>query len=120
MSKAMTKSELDNLAAAPLAAQFKTAADYGAPEPDNRSPQEIEADLEQVRRELEATVNELAERLSPAQLAQDAKTKAMKSVQQTGAKLREFADALVNLDPRALKIAGGALLTLLAWKILRK
>jgi len=54
-----------SLAPKPAAGTRRDSASAGEHAPDNRSPAEIEADIEQTRDRLAGTLDELSERLSP-------------------------------------------------------
>ncbi len=108
------------VAEARLAASVKKAADYDAPEgKDERTVEQIESDLQRVRLELIATVDELAARLDPTNLREEAKTKAQETFKNTSVQARNFLDALSNGDPKALKIFGGLVGALIALVILK-
>ncbi|XCB29365.1 DUF3618 domain-containing protein [Arcanobacterium hippocoleae] len=112
--------EAEEIAKARLAAQMKRPADYDIDPEDNRSVSEVEADLARLRLELTATVDELASRLDPKVLSEEFKEKAKHRAANFGIKAKEFGDALINADPKALKKAGIALAGLLALVLLRK
>ncbi|QOR47996.1 DUF3618 domain-containing protein [Trueperella pecoris] len=88
----------------------KKAIDYEAPKgvPDNRTAEEVEKDLQRVREELTATVNELAGKLHPDNLKEEARA-------YTQAKFGERKEQAMGLvadaksgDKRALAILGTA------------
>ncbi|MBM7824217.1 tRNA threonylcarbamoyladenosine modification (KEOPS) complex Pcc1 subunit [Arcanobacterium pluranimalium] len=112
------------VAEARLAASVKKAVDYDAPEgEDNRSAAQIESDLQRIRLELTATVDELAARLDPKNLQEEAKVKAQNAFANASQNARSFLDAVANGDPKALKIFGGcvaAILGLIIVKIIKR
>ncbi|MDY5584734.1 MAG: DUF3618 domain-containing protein [Arcanobacterium sp.] len=120
MSEVNKDLNADALADARLAARLKSAADYDAPEgEDNRTLEQVQADLARVRLELSATVDELTGRLDPKQLSTQAKEKFASSFADTQAKAKSFADGVANGDPKSLKIAGGAVLGFIALLVIR-
>lgn len=70
--------------------------------PPQRSPEEIQAEIDAAHARLAATVDELSERLSPASLAEDAKAN-VKSV---------FVDEYGSIKPKPIAIIGGAVVGL--------
>ncbi len=95
-----------------LAAQAKKPADYEAPKDaeDNRSAEEIERDLKRVREEMTATVNELAARLDPAYLANEAKANAQVKLEETKVKAKNLANDAAAGDTKSIAIIGGVVL----------
>lgn len=73
---------------------------------DARTPEQIEADLVRMRRDLTENVNELADRLDPRAQVDAAKAAAAE-------KAKTFSEDLKRRDPKALGIAGGAAAVLL-------
>ncbi|MFC5369628.1 DUF3618 domain-containing protein [Arcanobacterium bovis] len=112
------------VAEARLAASVKKAVDYDAPEgEDTRTAEQIESDLQRIRLELTATVDELAARLDPKNLQEEAKAKAQDTFAKASTNARNFMDAVANGDPKALKIFGGivaAVLGLVITKLIRR
>lgn len=102
-------------------ASQKKAIDYEAPTgvPDNRTATEVEKDLQRVREELTATVNELAGKLHPDNLKQEARSFAEAKF----AERKEQAMGLVGDakegDKRALAILG-SVVAVLALCVIRK
>lgn len=87
-----------------------------------RTIAQIEADLEKARESLTATVNELAGRLTPGSLAEDAKVQAKVKMSETGDKVKGLVADAKSGDARALAIVGGTALAacaLLAVRIIR-
>jgi len=74
-----------------------------APEAPVRSPEEIQADIDAAQQRLAATVDELSERLSPASLADDAKS-TVKGV---------FVDEYGTVKPKPVAIVAGTVVGLL-------
>lgn len=72
------------------------------PSPPVRTPEEIQADIDAAQARLAATVDELSERLSPASLADDAKS-SVRSV---------FVDEYGSVKPKPIAIIGGAVVGL--------
>lgn len=103
------------------AAAAKTAADYSAPKDaeDKRSAEEIQKDIERVREEMTATVNELAARLDPKLLAADAKMAAKEKVDLTKVKAQALASDAAAGDTKSIAIIGGVALAV-AGLIVRK
>ena len=103
-------------AAARAAAAVKKAVDYEAPKDgaDKRGVSEVERDIQRVREELTATVDELAGRLSPDRLKADLKAGAQDKFKEGKAKAKALvADASAG-DKKAIGIlAGGAALAAL-------
>lgn len=87
-------------------AASKKAADYEAPKgvEDNRSPEQIEKDLQRVREELTDTVNELTARLDPQHLKEEAAVKARQALDDTKVKARDLASDAQGGDPKAITI----------------
>jgi hypothetical protein len=73
-----------------------------APEVPVRTPEEIQADIDAAHERLAATVDELSERLSPANLAEDAKG-SIKSV---------FVDEYGSVKPKPVAIVVGSVVGL--------
>lgn len=71
--------------------------------PPQRTPEEIQADIDAAQARLAATVDELSERLSPASLADEAKA-GVKSV---------FVDEDGSVKPKPVAIIGGAVVGLI-------
>lgn len=98
-----------------LSAQAKKAADYEMPKDaeDKRSAAEIEKDLQRVREEMTATVNELAARLDPKRLKDDAKISAQQKLNQGKAKAQTLANDAAAGDTKSIAIIGGVALAVL-------
>lgn len=106
------------------AAAAKKAADYEAPKDaeDKRSAEEIQRDIERVRDEMTATVNELAARLDPKSLANDAKQTAKIKVDESKAKAKTLANDAAAGDTKSIAVIGGVALgiaALIARKIIK-
>lgn len=106
------------------AAAVKTAADYEAPKDaeDKRSAAEIQKDIERVRDEMTATVNELAARLDPKSLANDAKATAKLKVDESKVRAQALANDAAAGDTKSIAIIGGVALgvaALIARKIFK-
>ncbi|QJC21241.1 DUF3618 domain-containing protein [Arcanobacterium buesumense] len=97
-----------------VAAQSKTAADYEAPVgiEDTRSAEEIQRDIERVREELTATVNDLAAKLDPEVLKEDLKTAMLAKVDSIKAKAQALAHDAASGDMKAIGIIAGVALGL--------
>lgn len=95
-----------------LAAASKKASDYEAPKDaeDKRSADEIQKDIERVRDEMTATVNELAARLDPKTLANDAKQTAKVKLDESKAKAQALANDAAAGDTKSIAIIGGVAL----------
>ena len=111
-------------ATARAAAQAKKAVDYEAPRDaeDKRSAAEIERDIERVREELTATVDELAGRLSPDRLKQDLKAGAQEKLGAGKAKAQALVTDAKAGDKKAIGILAGsaaAVLGLVLIKIIK-
>ncbi|MGV9182193.1 DUF3618 domain-containing protein [Arcanobacterium canis] len=99
-------SEAVNRVQAAADASRKSAKDYEVHNdtPDNRTPEQIEKDMQRVRDEMTATVNELAAKLDPKRLGEDAKAAASAKVNTVKEKITGlFADAK-NGDRQAIGI----------------
>ncbi|USR79587.1 DUF3618 domain-containing protein [Arcanobacterium pinnipediorum] len=98
--------------AARAAANAKRATDYEAPADveDLRSASEIQKDIERVREELTATVNELAAKLDPEVLKEDLKVAALGKVDEVKAKAQSFAHDAAAGDMKAIGIIAGVAL----------
>lgn len=111
-------------AVARAAARAKTAADYEAPKDaeDKRSASDIEHDIERVREELTATVDELASRLSPENLKEDIKVQAKEKLNQGKEKAQKLVTEAKAGDKKALGILAGAagVLALLVVKAVKR
>ncbi|MDO5025357.1 MAG: DUF3618 domain-containing protein [Trueperella sp.] len=97
-----------------MAAQAKTAADYELPadQPDDRSAAQIQQDIERVREEMTATVDELADILAPEALLNNAKATAAEKFDVVKDKLQELWCGARDGDvPSILALAGIALAT---------
>ncbi|MFY9262388.1 MAG: DUF3618 domain-containing protein [Actinomycetaceae bacterium] len=98
------------------AAAEKTAADYEAPEgvKDRRSAAEVRKDIERVREEMAASVNELANRLDPTVFADNAKAAAFDKVEAARARAQSLAQNAAAGDMRAVVLVAGAVLGVVA------
>ena len=87
----------------------KKAIDYEMPKDaeDTRSASEVQRDIERVREELTATVDELAARFTPEQLKADLKASAKSSVEQGKAKVQALASDAKAGDKKAIGIIAG-------------
>lgn len=97
-----------------IAARAKTAADYELPadQEDDRSTEQIQLDIERVRAEMTATVDELAAILDPEVLLDNAKTTATEKFDVVKSKLQELWYGARDGDvPSILALAGIALAT---------
>ena len=96
-------------AAARAAAQAKKAVDYEAPADfeDKRSAADIERDIQRVRDELTATVDELAGRLSPDRLKEDFKASAKSKVEAGKTKAQEIVSDAKAGDKKSIGILAG-------------
>lgn len=118
-------SEAVNRVQAAADASRKSAKDYEVHDdtPDNRTPEQIEKDMQRVRDEMTATVNELAAKLDPKRLKEDAKTAASAKVNAAKEKAAGFFAAAKNGDRQAIGIlaaAGTVILGLVARAIFKK
>ena len=75
-----------------------------------RSADQIEYDLKRKREELEQTVNELAGRLNPKNLAQDAQDQAKEKASEAADKAKDFFDEVKNGNLLNIAILSGAVL----------
>lgn len=102
-------------------AHMKKAIDYEAPAgvPDTRTADEVEKDMNRVREELTDTVNELATRLDPHNLKEEAKTTAAQTFETGKAKAYALVDDAKAGNVTALAVIGGAA-AVIAIVILRK
>ncbi|MDP9806573.1 hypothetical protein J2S70_001155 [Trueperella bonasi] len=92
-------------------ARHKKAVDYEAPKgvPDNRSAEEIEKDMQRVRDEMTETVNEIAAKLHPDTLKDQAKAFAKEKTDEGKTKARNLAeDAKAGDIPAIAMIATAA------------
>ncbi|AHU90043.1 hypothetical protein CQ11_08840 [Trueperella pyogenes] len=99
----------------------KKAVDYEAPKdmPDNRTAEEVEADLQRVREELTATVNELAGKLHPDNLKAEARSFASAKFAESKEKAMNLVKDAKNGDRKALSILG-AVAGVVALIVIRK
>ncbi|WP_216380935.1 DUF3618 domain-containing protein [Arcanobacterium phocae] len=104
-----------------LAAHSKSAADYEAPAgiEDNRSAAEIQRDIERVREEMTATVNELAAKLDPQVLKEDLTSAMKEKVEAVKAKAQALAHDAAAGDKKAIGIIAGVAFSVAAL-IIRK
>lgn len=95
--------------AARAAAQAKKAIDYEAPADfeDTRSASDIERDIQRVRDELTATVDELAGRLSPDRLKEDFKACAKSKIEAGKMKAQEIISDAKAGDKKSIGILAG-------------
>lgn len=95
-----------------VAANSKMASDYEAPVgvEDNRSAEEVQRDIERVREELTATVNELAAKLDPQVLKEDVKAAAAEKIEAGKAKAQALAHDAAAGDTKAIGIIAGVAL----------
>ncbi|VEI13582.1 DUF3618 domain-containing protein [Trueperella bialowiezensis] len=102
-------------------ARHKKAVDYEAPKglPDNRSAAEVAADLERVRDEMTETVNELAARLHPDTLKEEATSFAKDKAAEGKVLFADFVEKVKAGDRQSIAIVAGAALGL-AIIVLRK
>lgn len=77
---------------------------------DKRTIEEIEIDLHEAREALTASVNELAARLAPSALAEDAKNQAKASAKKAKKKVTTLLKEASQGDPKALAIVAGVTL----------
>ncbi|MDP9800669.1 hypothetical protein J2S49_000745 [Arcanobacterium wilhelmae] len=117
--------EAANKVQAAADAARKSAKDYEVHNdaPDNRTPEQIEKDMQRVREEMTATVNELAAKLDPKRLGEDAKAAAFAKVDEAKAKATGLVDDAKNGDRKAIAIlaaAGTVVLGLVARAIFKK
>lgn len=106
-------------------AAAKSAADYEAhPDAeDKRTAAEIDADMRRVREEMTATVNQLAARLDPKRLGDDAKKAAQDKAFTAKAKVQETVDDAATGDSHAIAIIAGVavvVIGLVARKIFKR
>ena len=75
-----------------------------------RSADQIENDLKRKREELEQTVNELAGRLDPKNLAQDAQDQVKEKASEAADKAKDFFDEVKNGNLLNIAILSGSVL----------
>lgn len=92
-------------------ASQKKAVDYEAPKgiEDTRTAEQIDADMNRVREELTATVNELAGRLHPDNLKEEARAYAEDKLNQGKEQAMGLVDDAKAGDTKALAIIGSAI-----------
>ncbi|NLW12912.1 MAG: DUF3618 domain-containing protein [Trueperella sp.] len=102
-------------------ARQKKAVDYEAPKgvPDNRSAEEIAKDMQRVRDEMSETVNELAAKLHPDTLKEEAMSFAKIKADEGKTKANHLVEDAKAGEPRAIAIIAAAAITVAAF-ILRK
>ena len=76
----------------------------------NGSPQDIDTQLAQMRSELTDTVNELAGRLDPKKLGDQAKEQAMEKVDKAKGSIMDTIQEALSGDRRAIGILAGTVL----------
>lgn len=111
-------------ALARASAQAKTAADYEALKdiPDQRNAAQIQQDIERVREELTATVDELAGKLAPDQLKADLQAHTQRRIAEVKVKARNLLKDVQKGDKKACGILAGAagVVALLVIKAVRR
>lgn len=85
-----------------------------------RSADQIEIDLKRKRDELEQTVNELAGRLDPKALAQNAQDQAKEKANQAADKAKQFLGEAKEGNTQNIAILAGSALAFLGLVLLRK
>ncbi|OKL48621.1 DUF3618 domain-containing protein [Boudabousia marimammalium] len=92
---------------------------------DTRTPEEIEMRLAELRAELTQTVDELTDRVKPANLLADAKASLAEGAKKAQYGAQKLVEDAQQGDPQAIKtlaIAGGvtvAVAALVIWRVLR-
>ena len=76
----------------------------------NGTPQDIDAQLMQMRTELTDTVNELAGKLDPQKLQDQAKEQALEKVEKVKASVTDLVQDALAGDLKAIGIAAGSVL----------
>ncbi|OCW60625.1 DUF3618 domain-containing protein [Trueperella bernardiae] len=99
----------------------KKAVDYEAPKgiEDTRTADEVDADMQRVREELTATVNELAGKLHPDNLKEEARAYAEERLSQGKEQALGLVDDAKAGDKKALAIIGTTL-AVVALFVIRK
>lgn len=102
-------------------ARHKKAVDYEAPKgvPDNRSAEEIEKDIQRVRDEMTETVNELAAKLHPDTLKEQATSFAKVKMDEGKTKANHLVEDAKAGDTQSIAIIAAAFIAVAAF-ILRK
>lgn len=92
-------------------ARHKKAADYEAPKgvPDNRSADEIARDMNRVRGEMAETVNELAARLHPDNLKEEAMSFAKEKASEGKTRVNNLVNNAKVGDSRSIVIIAAAI-----------
>lgn len=90
------------------------------PEDQIRSAEQIDKDLKQKREELAATVNELAGRLDPKVLAQDAQDQAKEKANEAADKAKQFLEDAKNGNTQNIAVLAGSAAAVIALFFLRK
>lgn len=89
---------------------------------DNRSPEEIKADIEAQRAQLTQSVNELVDKVHPRNQINAAKQGARDAVNSVGDSVKDFGGEVQKGEPKALAVvgAGAAVLGLVVFAAVRK
>ncbi|MDO5747826.1 MAG: DUF3618 domain-containing protein [Actinomycetaceae bacterium] len=89
---------------------------------DERTPEQIEADLARIREEMTSTVDELVNQINPKENAKRAVADIKEVAQETGKKAQATIGEAKQGDPKAIKMVAiaGAVVLLVGGLIVRK